>query len=303
MRLLLNKMKKCWQLYLFIFIPLVVIIIFNYTPMYGAIIAFKKYNYLGGILGSPWVGLDNFKRFFSSYYFSRVILNTVGLSIYNLIAAFPFPIILALCLNYIGNRRYKNLVQMVTYFPYFISTVVMVGIILQMLDPRVGVINHIITMLGGSSVNFIGEPGNFKSIYVWSGIWQSCGYNSIIYISALAGVPIELHEAAVMDGANKFQRMRHIDLPSILPTATIMLILSFGNIMSVGFEKVYLLQNDLNLRTSEVINTYIYNVGIAGGAANFSYATAIGLFQSAIGFAMLLIVNKVSKHLSGTALW
>lgn len=303
MQLLLNKMKKCWQLYLFIFIPLVVIIVFNYAPMYGAIIAFKKYNYIGGIWGSPWSGLENFKRFFSSYYFSRIILNTVGLSLYNLIASFPFPIILALCLNYIGNRRYKKVVQMVTYFPYFISTVVMVGIILQMLDPRVGVINHIITVMGGAPVNFIGVPGNFKSIYVWSGIWQSCGYNSIIYISALAGVPIELHEAAVMDGANKFKRMIHIDLPFILPTATIMLILSFGNIMSVGFEKVYLLQNDLNLRTSEVINTYIYNVGIAGGAANFSYATAIGLFQSVIGFTMLLIVNKISKKLSGTALW
>lgn len=303
MRQTLEKMKKCWQLYVFLIIPLLLIITFNYLPMYGAIIAFKRYTYLGGIWGSPWIGFKNFERFFTSYYFSRTITNTVGLSLYNLIAGFPFPILLALCLNYIGNKAYKNIVQMVTYAPYFISTVVMVGIIMQMLDPRVGIINHVITLLGGKSVNFLAVPQYFKSIYVWSGVWQTCGYGSIIYISALAGVPVELHEAAVIDGANKLQRMLHIDLPSIMPTATIMLILSFGNIMSVGFEKVYLMQNDLNLRTSEVINTYIYNVGIAGGASNFSYATAIGLFQSVIGFAMLMLVNSISKRLGDTALW
>jgi putative aldouronate transport system permease protein len=303
MRETLAKMKRCWQLYVFLIIPLVLIIVFNYFPMYGSIIAFKKYTYTGGIWNSPWAGLQNFKRFFTSYYCSRVILNTIGLSFYNLIVGFPFPIILAMCLNYIGNRYYKNAVQMITYAPYFISTVVMVGIIMQILDPRVGIVNHVITSLGGQSINFIAVPEYFKSIYVWSGVWQTCGYSSIIYISALAGVPVELHEAAMIDGASKFKRMLHIDLPSIMPTATIMLIMSFGSIMSVGFEKVYLMQNDLNKRTSEVINTYIYNVGIAGGASNFSYATAVGLFQSVIGFGMLLLVNSVCKRLGETSLW
>lgn len=303
MRQILCRMKKCWQLYVFLLIPLVYIVIFNYLPMYGAVIAFKKYTYTGGIWDSPWVGLDNFKRFFSSYYFPRIMGNTIGLSLYNLIAGFPFPILLALSLNYIGNRTYKKMVQMVTYSPYFISTVVMVGMIMQFLDVRIGVVNHLVRALGGEAVNFMGVPEYFKSIYVWSGIWQTCGYGAIIYISALANVPTELHEAAVIDGANKLRRMWHIDLPSILPTAAIMLILSFGNIMSVGFEKVYLMQNPLNLRTSEVINTYIYNAGISGGAANYSYATAIGLFQSVISFAMLMMVNHISKRLNETSLW
>lgn len=296
-------MKRSWQLYVFLILPLLLVIVFNYFPMYGAIIAFKRYTYLGGIWNSPWVGMKNFTRFFHSHYAARIITNTVGLSLYNLAASFPFPIILALCLNYIGNRTYKNAVQMVTYAPYFISTVVMVGIIMQMLDPRVGIVNNVIKALGGESVNFLAVPEYFKSIYVWSGVWQTCGYNSIIYISALSGVPVELHEAAQIDGASKFQRMLHIDLPSILPTATILLIMSFGNIMSVGFEKVYLMQNDLNLRTSEVINTYIYSAGIVGGASNFSYATAIGLFQSAIGFVMLILVNSICKRLGETSLW
>jgi ABC-type polysaccharide transport system, permease component len=299
----LKKLKNSRQLYIFLIIPVAYIILFNYWPMYGAQIAFKKYTYLGGIWNSPWIGFDNFTKFFSSYYFWRLIKNTVGLNFYNLIVGFPFPILLALCLNYVRSNFYKKTVQMVTYAPHFISTVVIVGLIMQFLDPRIGIVNNAITFFGGTSVNFIGEAGYFQSIYVWSGIWQNCGYSSIVYIAALAGIPTELHEAAIIDGANKLRRIWHIDLPGIMSTAVILLILNFGYIMNVGFEKVYLMQNPLNLSTSEVINTYVYRTGMLGGAANFSYSTAIGLFQSFIGFFMLIIVNSISKRLGETSLW
>jgi putative aldouronate transport system permease protein len=302
-RKLLLRIKNCWQLYLFLIIPISYIILFSYVPMYGAQIAFKKYSYTKGIWGSPWVGFKNFTRFFEAYYFWRLIWNTISISLYNLIAGFPFPIIFAVGLNYLLSNRYKKVVQTVTYAPHFISTVVIVGMLMQLLSPRMGPINSIIRFLGNEPINFMGIPGYFRHIHVWSGIWQHTGWNSILYIAALSGISIELHEAAIVDGANKIQRIWLIDIPGILPTAAILLILSFSSILSVGFEKTYLMQNSLNLRVSEVINTFVYNVGIAEGASNFAYATAIGLFQSLIGFLLVMFVNAISKRIGSARIW
>jgi ABC-type polysaccharide transport system permease subunit len=271
--------------------------------MYGAQIAFRTYNPILGVTGSPWVGLRHFWRFLGSPLFPTLMGNTLGLNLYSLTAGFPMPIILALSLNYTRNLIFKKMVQTVSYIPHFISTVVMVSIVFQLLGTRFGVVNNAIGVLGGSSVDFMGVPGYFKSIYVWSGIWQNVGWGTIIYLAALSGIDPQLHEAAIMDGAGKIRRIVHIDIPSILPTATVLLILSFGSFMSTGFEKVLLMQNDLNLSASEVIDTYVYKVGLASMGSNFSYSSAIGLFQSLIGFSLILGVNAVAKRFSETALW
>ena len=271
--------------------------------MFGVQIAFKNFVATKGIWGSPWVGFAHFIRFFSSYQSWRVILNTLAISIYSLIAGFPVPIILALCLNYTQNKTFRKTVQMVTYAPYFISTVVLVGMIMQVLSLRSGAINAIIKSLGGQPINFMGDPDFFRSIYVISGIWQGAGYASIIYLAALSSVNPELHESAVMDGANKFHRLWYIDIPSIMPTTVILLILNCGSILSVGFEKILLLQNPLNLRVSEVISTYVYKVGLASTIPMYSYSTAIGLFTSLIGLILLNIVNRISRNVSDTSLW
>lgn len=292
-----------WQLYLILLIPVIYIIVFKYVPMYGAQIAFRTYSAKKGFFGSPWVGLYHFKRFFGSYQFIRVVSNTLGISVYMLIAGFPIPILLALSLNSTEIFRLKKLVQTATYIPHFISTVVMVGMLLQFLSPRIGIINTFRGFWGAEPQNFISKPDVFRSIYVWSGIWQHAGWSSIIYIAALAGVDPSLHEAAIIDGASKFQRVIHLDFPSILPTAVILLIMNAGQMMNVGFEKVFLMQNDLNLRTSEIIQTYVYKVGLQSAAANFSYSTAIGLFNSVINFILILSVNQLAKRMSQTSLW
>lgn len=284
-------------------LPLVYLLIFKYYPMVGAQMAFKDYNLLEGIWGSPWVGFKHFIRFFNSYEFWLVLRNTVGLSLYSLVAGFPLPIVLALSLNYISSAKYKKTVQMVTYAPHFISTVVMVGMILQFLAPRTGFVNILRDAIGLDQINFIGEPGLFKSIYVWTDVWQNVGYASIIYLASLSTVDPNLHEAALIEGATKPQRMWHIDLPGILPTAIIILILNTGRILEVGFEKAYLMQNPLNLSSSEIISTYVYKIGIAGQAVNFSYPTAIGLFKSVIGFLLLMTVNRLSRAISRQSLW
>jgi ABC-type polysaccharide transport system permease subunit len=274
--------------------------------MYGAQIAFKDFRANLGIEGSPWVGLKYFKRFFQSYQFQRVFLNTVVLSFYSILAAFPMKVILALSINAVRTSTLRKTVQMITYMPHFISTVVMVGILVQFFNPRFGIISKIIQLFGGTNRDLLGLPGFFPSIYVWSGIWQNCGWGTIIFLAALAGVDESHHEAAIIDGAGRFQRILYIDFPAILPTAMIVLILDAGTIMNIGFEKVFLMQNSLNITASEVISTYVYKTGIGGGMnsrPDFSFATAIGLFNSAVNFILVIMVNKISKITSESSLW
>ncbi|MBJ6359937.1 ABC transporter permease [Paenibacillus sp. GCM10012307] len=296
-------MRKVWQLYVLIALPVLYIIIFKYVPMYGAQIAFKDFVVSKGIWDSQWVGLKHFIRFFNSYEFGRLMKNTLLISLYSLIAGFPFPIILALSLNMVRNRFFKKSVQMVTYAPHFISVVVMVGIVFELLDPRHGVVNMILQALGMDPINFLGSPGLFKSIYVWSGIWQSVGFSCIIYLAALSGIDPSLHEAAVVDGANKWRRIWHIDIPGIMPVAIILLILNTGSMLEIGYEKVLLMQNPLNIRTSEIIDTYVYKVGLLSQAMNYSYSAAIGLFKSVIGFVLIYSVNKIAQKTNETSLW
>lgn len=303
-----KEMKQNYQLYLCILFPLIYLTIFCFGPMYGLQIAFKDFKANLGILGSPWVGLKHFQRFFDSYLFSRLLVNTLTLSMYSLVFGFPIPIIFALALNTTKKRVLKKTVQMVTYAPYFISTIVMVGMILRFLDIRTGLINNIVGALGLERINFMGENKLFSSIYVWSGIWQGAGWGSIIYLAALASIDQQIHEAAIVDGANALQLIRYIDIPSIMPTVVIMLILSLGNIMNVGFEKVLLMQNSLNISSSEVIQTYVYKVGIgaggaSGGVPNYSFATAVGLFNSIINFSLLFLFNYIVKKISDYRLW
>lgn len=297
----LNKSLKHWQFYVIILLPLIYLIIFHYIPMYGILLAFKNYSVRKGIWGSEWVGLKYFRQFLSTPSCLRIILNTLRLGVYGLVAGFPIPIILAVSLNEIGNRTYKKTVQMVTYAPYFISTVVLVGMILQVTDLRLGIINNITDMLGGERINFMGKANLFPSIYVWSGIWQGAGYGSIIYLAALSGVDPQLEEAAIVDGASRLQRIWHVDLPAIRPTIVILLIFRLGSIISVGFEKTYLMQNDLNLSTSEVISTYVYKVGLIN--ADYSFSTAIGLFNTLINVTLLVFANFFSKKITETSLW
>jgi putative aldouronate transport system permease protein len=300
-----NKYGRYWQLYVFLLLPVVYIIVFSYVPMLGTQIAFRKFNYMGGIWGSPWVGLTNFHKFFSSYMFSRVIWNTLRLSLYEIIAGFPFPIIFALCLNTIVHRRFKKFLQTITYMPHFISVVVIVGIMMQIFHPLNGLYGIIVKGFTGTmAADLFGKPEAFSHLYVWSGIWQGFGWGSIIYVAALTAVPEELYEAARVDGAGRFKMVLHVDLPALAPTITILLILRLGSIMSLGFEKAWLMQNNLNLRTSELISTFVYKQGLAaGGPTDFSYAAAIGFFNSLVNLALILVVNKIANRLSETSLW
>ncbi len=297
-----HEFRKNWGLYLLVSIPLLYLILFKYWPMYGVQIAFRNYSPARSIENSPWVGWKYFEKFMTNYKFRSILLNTILISLYSL-ATFPLPIVLAILLNYVKRERFKKTVQMVSYMPHFISTVVMVGIILQFLDARSGLLNMITALFGQEAVNFIAKPEYFRAIYVLSGVWQSLGYNSIIYIAALSGVSPELHEAAIVDGANILKRIWHIDLPGIMPTISILLIMQCGSILSVGYEKIYLLQNNLNLSVSEIISTYVYKQGIAASMPQYSYATAIGLFVSVVNVIMLIIVNSLSNKLSGSSLF
>lgn len=294
-------MKGNYDLYLFLLPAVIVLILFSYWPIYGIQIAFRDYKPKLGFTGSEWVGLKHFQRFISSTYFPVVMKNTLSLSLYQLIAGFPIPIIFALLLNSMKGKRYQKLIQTVTYAPNFISVVVLCGMVILYLSPRVGVFNLIIEALGGDKVNFMADPKYFKSVYVWSGIWQTMGWNSIIYFAALSGISPELHEAATMDGASKWKRILHVDLPGIMPTIVILLILSFGSLMSVGFEKVFLLQNDQNIASSETIATYVYKMGLVNN--DISFSTAIGLFNSVINLTLLTVVNFISRKLSSNSLW
>lgn len=297
----LKYISRNYDLYILILPALLYILIFHYWPMYGVQLAFKDYVAKLGIMGSPWVGLKHFERFFNSYYFKRLLFNTLGISIYQLVVGFPIPIILALAINEVKNTRFKKTVQTITYAPHFLSTVVLVGMLVSFLSPQNGIINQFIKIFGGEPIYFMTKPEYFKSIYVFSGVWQQMGWNSVIYVAALSSINYELHEAAIVDGASRLRRIWHINIPGIMPTIVILLILNVGRIMGVGFEKVFLMQNDLNMEASDVISTYVYRSGILG--AQYSFASAVGLFNSLINFIILITVNRISKHISETSLW
>ena len=297
-----NKIKSAnWQFWVIIAIPIIYAIIFAYIPMAGIVLAFQDFSIRKGIFGSEWVGLRYFKQFLTSTSSVLVIKNTLILGIYSFLASFPVPILLAIGINEMRAKRYKKAVQMATYAPYFISIVVLVGMMMQMMDLRSGIINVFIQKLGFSPINFFGDPKIFRHLYVWSGVWQSAGYASIIYLAALSGVSKELQEAAIVDGANRVKRILHVDIPAILPTIIIMLIFNCASIVSIGLDKVFLMQNSLNASVSEVISTFVYKVGVVN--SNIGFSTAAGLFQSVVSFVLLVIVNRVCKKITENSLW
>lgn len=298
-----RRINRNWQLYLMLIPVAAFFAIFCYAPMYGITLAFKDYKVLKGILGSPWANpwYKYFLQFFQSPYFTRVVGNTILLSFMQLILGFPLPIILALSLNEVRSVKYKKFVQNITYAPHFLSVLVLVGVIKSFTNSDYGIVNLVIKHFGGEPYNWMQKASLFRPLYIGSGIWQNIGWDSIIYIAALAGIDPGLHEAAMIDGANRWQRIWHINLPGIMPTMVILLILNSGQIMNVGFEKVYLMQNDLNLSVSDVIATYSYRIGIE--SAQYSLSTAISLFNSLINCALLLVVNTISRKLSETSLW
>lgn len=291
----LKYMKTNYQLYLLVLPALILLIIFKYVPMYGAIIAFKDFNPLQGIMGSPWIGWKNFEKFMSTPDFMDLLKNTLKLSAFGLIFGFPVPIILALMIHRIKRVSIKKNIQLVLYAPNFISVVVVVGIVFIFLSP-VGPVNRFITFLGGDSISFMTEPSYFRSIYIISDIWQFAGWASIVYLAALSNVSQDLIDAAKIDGANILQQIRHIDLPTIKPIMVIQFILAAGNIMSLGFEKAYLLQTSMNLPTSEILPTYVYKIGLQMG--DYGYSTAIGLFNAVINVILLISVNQIVKRLN-----
>lgn len=293
--------RKRWQLYLMLLLPVLYIIIFCYVPMGGIVIAFKDYSFRKGILGSDWVGLKYFKQFFGSPDIGMLLKNTLIISFYQLIVTFPAPIILALALHIIGNDRFKKFMQTVTYAPYFISTVVLVGIVLQCLHLNIGIVNTVMEFLGMDRVDFMGRVSYFRHIYVWSGVWQTTGFSAIIYIAALGNVDQSLVEASLIDGANRLQRIWIVELPALKPIITIQLIMAIGSIMGVGFDKIYLMQNTLNLPVSEIISTYVFKRGMKD--LQYSFATAVGLFNSVVNFILLFAANKLSQKFGETSLW
>lgn len=297
-------LRRNWQLWVLILPGVLYFFIFRYIPMPGVQIAFREFNPVQGIWGSPWVGLENFRRFFNSSDCWMIIGNTLKISILNLLLGFPFPIMIALLLNQTRNLRYKKIVQTTIYAPYFISAVVISGMVILFLSPTSGIINKIIELFGGEPVMFMAKAEAFPWIYVISEMWQNAGYNSIVYIAALASVAPELHESAMVDGATTWQRICYIDFPSILPTAVVLLIMNSGRVLTIGFEKIYLMQNTLNRTGSEVISTYVYKTGFGAltGLSDFSYAGAIGLFESVISLVILLSVNALARRFSDSAL-
>ena len=290
-----------WHLWLLCIPALVFIFIFNYGPMYGLQIAFKKYSAQKGIWGSPWVGFDNFMRFFRSPQFWVLLRNTLSISIYSLLASFPFPIFLALIMNQVRSAKFRKTVQMVIYAPHFISVVVLCGMLNVFLAPQTGIINNMLDKLGMERIFFLGEPQYFSHLFVWSDVWQNTGWGMIIYLASLASVSPDLYEAAKIDGANKLQTIWNVDIPSILPQIVILFIMRTGQFMNVGFQKAYLLQNALNLDRSEIISTYVYKIGIQ--QAQFSYSTAIDLFNALINILLIWMVNKICQKINDTSLW
>lgn len=304
----LRKIFAHWQLYVIISVPTAFLITFSYVPMLGAQIAFRNYSPVLGMWRSPWVGLLEFRYLVQSPYFWPIIRNTLSITVYSLIVGTMANILLALALNEVNHLRFKRVVQMVTYAPYFISTVVLIGIMQIVLAPNTGLLGQIYNLFGAQQApNIMGDPGAFSSLYVWSGVWQATGYGAVIYLAALSNVNPELYEAARLDGASRVQKIWHIDLPAIQPTISVLFILAVGNILgaggalSAGFQKAYLLQNPLNLSRAEIIATYVYKVGLIN--ANFSFAGAVGLFNSVVGLVLIVISNVVAKRLFGAGLF
>ena len=298
-----RRITRNWGLYLLLLPSLVLLVMFSYKPMYGIIIAFKDYKNSLGIMGSPWSDplFKNFMRFFNSFQCEATIRNTLWLSLYSMLAGFPIPIMLALMINQITAKRFRKGFQTILYLPHFISTVVMVGLLLIWLSPSTGLIGTIYRMFGKEAPNLMGMASAFPSLYVWSDVWQHAGWDSIIFLAALSSIDPTLYEAATVDGASRWQKLCYIDLPLILPTACIMLILRAGNLMNVGFEKVFLMQNDLNMQTSEVIATYVYKMGLKNN--QYAVSTAVNLFNNVINFVLLVLVNGVTRKLGDTSLW
>lgn len=297
----IRRMIDNRALYLMILPAFLYILIFHYWPMYGVQIAFRNFNFADGITGSRWVGMKWFNYFFHSNNFSTLVRNTLILSFYDLLAGFPVPILLALIMNAVPSRRFRKVSQTITYLPHFISVIVLVGMMNSMFSVNSGWVSTIVRALGGTPTYIMGEAKYFRHVYVWSGVWQQMGWNSIIYLAALTSIDPGLHEAAMIDGAGKLRRIISIDLPGILPTMSIMLILRFGSIMSLGFDKVYSMQNALNYSVSEVLSTHIYKMGIQ--STKYSYSAAVSLFNNVINFVMLVTVNRISGKLSGNSLW
>ena len=295
------RIRRNGGLYLLMIPAMIIFICFTYLPMYGIVIAFKNFKPARGILGSEWAGLRYFKKYFSSYMFSNTIRNTLLISIYTILVTFPLPILIALMCNQMYAKRFKKFFQVSTYLPHFISTVVMCGMIVLFLSPSSGVIPKLLSYIGVQTGDLMGKASAFSSIYVWTEAWQHVGWDSIMYIAALSAVDPQLYEAAVVDGANKWQKMRSIDIPLLMPTAVVLFILRAGSVMSVGFEKVYLLQNDLNISASEIISTYVYKMGLKSN--QYSYSAAIGLFNNVVNFILLLSVNFIAGKMGDTSLF
>lgn len=300
-RRMLRSITRNWSLYLLILPVLVYFVIFSFWPMYGVVIAFKNFKPNLGIMGSEWVGTKNFDKFFSSIHFERTLRNTLTISLYSLAVFFPFPIAFAIMMNDLKSAGFKRAVQTITYLPHFISMVVLCGMITLFFRNETGLINLLIQRIGGQSISFLNTPDYFKHVYVWTGVWQNLGWNTIIYMAALSGMDVQYLEAASIDGASKFQKIRYIILPFLMPTAILLLILESGNVMNVGFEKVFLLQNSLNMEKSDVIATLVYRKGIM--EYQYSFSAAVGLFNSVVNCIILLIVNGISRRVGETSLW
>jgi len=298
---IIRHIKNYYQLYILVLPAVIIIFLFNYIPMYGVQIAFREFDPTKGFAGGEFAGLKYFIKFIKSFQFTDLIKNTFLLSFYSIIAGFPVPIILALIINQIKNSKVKKFIQTVSYMPHFISVIVLVGMLSIFLSPSSGIIGHIYRSLGLEAVNFMGATKYFRFIYVFSDIWQHSGWNSIIYIAALSAIDPNLYEAAEVDGASRWQKLVMIDIPSLIPTIVILLILNSGNILNIGFEKIYLMQNSMNLPVSEVISTYVYKIGIMSN--QISYSSAIGLFNTLINFIFLITVNFISKKISDISLW
>ena len=297
-----REMYENWDLYLFVLPAVVSIILFNYLPMYGIQIAFKNFRPIQGIWGSKWAGMKWFERFFASAQFGSLMYNTLALNFYSLLVSFPLPIMLALLFNQYRSAKIKKTLQTISYAPHFISTVVMVGMLLLFLAPSNGLYGALCRAFGIQPINPMGEAKLFRHIYVWSDVWQHTGWDSIIYIAALSAIDPQLYDAATVDGANRYQKILHIEIPALLSTASILLIMRVGSLMSVGFEKAYLMQNGLNISTSEVISTYVYKIGLTG-TAQYSYAAAVGLFNTIVNLVLLTVCNTATKKLNGSSLW
>ena len=298
-----TRLRRTWPLFVLLAPAIIYLLIFNYYPMYGAIIAFKDFKINLGIWGSKWVGLKHFQKFISYYQFPQILKNTIVISLYSTAASFVVKLVLSLSLHCMRSAGYKKVIQTVTYMPHFISTVVMVGMLIRFLNPNMGPISLLIQAFGGTDRDLMGVPAAVPHLYVWSGIWQNAGWATILYLATLSGVDPTLHEAAIVDGATRMKRIWHIDLPTLAPTIVITLIMDVGRIMSVGADKMLLMQNDLNLSATQIISTYVYDIGIASSMPRYSYASAISLFNTVINFTLLVLTNTISKKLNQSSLW